>query len=153
MQTFLVVLAQYLYKHSVADSCRLFNHIPRDSFPVAMSIESYLTCAGQDWDNLADTKPRNTANVLSHWGRVTHICVGKLTNFVSDNGLLSGRRQGHYLNQCWNIVNWTLRENLQWNLIGIIEENALKMSSTKWRPFCLSLNVLNKRNMSTALCV
>ena len=46
-----------------------------------------------------------------------------------------------------------LGKNFSEILIGIIEENALKMSSTKWRPFCLSLNVLNKRNMSTALCV
>ena len=30
---------------------------------------------------------------LTHWGRVTHICVGKLTNIGSDNGLSPGRRQ------------------------------------------------------------
>ena len=30
---------------------------------------------------------------LSHWGQVTHICVGNLTIIVSDNGLLPGRRQ------------------------------------------------------------
>ena len=39
---------------------------------------------------------------LTHWGRVTHICVGNLTIIGSDNGLS--------LNQCWNIVNWTLKE-------------------------------------------
>ena len=32
-------------------------------------------------------------NVLNHWGRVTHICVGNLTVIGSDNGLSSGRRQ------------------------------------------------------------
>ena len=26
----------------------------------------------------------------------------------------------HYLNQCWHIVNWTLRNKLQWNLIEIV---------------------------------
>ena len=31
--------------------------------------------------------------VLIHWGRVTHICVGKLINIGSDNGLSPGRRQ------------------------------------------------------------
>ena len=31
--------------------------------------------------------------VLTHWGRVTHICVGNLTIIGSDNGLSSGRRQ------------------------------------------------------------
>ena len=30
---------------------------------------------------------------LTHWGRVTHICVGKLTIIGSDNGLAPGRRQ------------------------------------------------------------
>ena len=31
--------------------------------------------------------------VLTHWGRVTHICVSKLTIIGSDNGLSPGRRQ------------------------------------------------------------
>ena len=30
---------------------------------------------------------------LTHWGRVTHICIGKWTIFGSDNGLSPGRRQ------------------------------------------------------------
>ena len=30
---------------------------------------------------------------LSHWGRVTHICVSKVTIIGSDNGLSPGRRQ------------------------------------------------------------
>ena len=31
--------------------------------------------------------------LLTHWGRVTHICVGKLTIIGSDNGLSPGRHQ------------------------------------------------------------
>ena len=31
--------------------------------------------------------------LLTHWGRVTHISVGKLTIIGSDNGLSPGRRQ------------------------------------------------------------
>ena len=30
---------------------------------------------------------------LTHWGRVTHICVSRLTITGSDNGLSPGRRQ------------------------------------------------------------
>ena len=30
---------------------------------------------------------------LTHWGRATHVCVGKLTIIGSDNGLSPGRRQ------------------------------------------------------------
>ena len=33
------------------------------------------------------------ASVLTHWGRVTHICVGKQTTIDSDNGLQPERRQ------------------------------------------------------------
>ena len=36
----------------------------------------------------------------------------------------------HYLNQCWNIVNWTLENKLQWhlnpNLHIFIQENAFE---------------------------
>ena len=31
--------------------------------------------------------------VLTHWGRVTHICVSNLTITGSDNGLSPGRRK------------------------------------------------------------
>ena len=30
---------------------------------------------------------------LTHWGRVTHICVSELVTIGSDNGLSPGRRQ------------------------------------------------------------
>ena len=30
---------------------------------------------------------------LTYWGRVTHICINKLTIIGSDNGLLPGQRQ------------------------------------------------------------
>ena len=36
----------------------------------------------------------------------------------------------HYLNQCWDIVNWTLRNKLQWNLNQnpyiFIQENVIE---------------------------
>ena len=66
---------------------------------------------------------------------MTDICVGNTT-----------MAQSHYLNQCWNIVNWNLRNKRQWNCNRnsyiFIQEMHLKMSPTKWRPFCL--NVLNQ---------
>ena len=52
----------------------------------------------------------------------------------------------HYLNHCWNIVNWTLRKKLQWNLNRnwniFIQEKALenvvwKMTAILSRPQCL----------------
>ena len=35
----------------------------------------------------------DTDSTLTHWGRVTHICVSKQTIIGSDNGLSPGRRQ------------------------------------------------------------
>ena len=49
-------------------------------------------------------------STLSHWGRVTYICVGNLTIIASDNG----SSPSHYLNQCWIIVDWALRKKVQW---------------------------------------
>ena len=83
---------------------------------------------------------------LTHWGRVTHICVSKLTIIGSDNGLSPGRRRGHYLNQWWNIVNSNLRNKLQWNprqnSFIFIQKMHLKLS-VKGRLFSLGLNELN----------
>ena len=66
---------------------------------------------------------------LTHWGRVTHICVSKLIVIGSDNGLSPGWPR-HYLNQCWNIVNWTLGNKLQWNFnrnySSFIQENVFE---------------------------
>ena len=51
----------------------------------------------------------------------------------------------HYLNQCWNIDNWTIGNKLKWNLDQNLymfnEENAIEIVVRKWVPFCLSLKV------------
>ena len=81
---------------------------------------------------------------LTHWGQVTHICVGKLVVIGSDNGLSPGQCQA---------ITWTNGEIL----IGPLGINFSKISneihifsfkkmqlkmSVKWHPFCLGLNVL-----------
>ena len=44
--------------------------------------------------------------------------------------LIAGSAPSHYLNQCWNIVNWTNRNKLQWsrnrNTYIFIQENTLE---------------------------
>ena len=35
--------------------------------------------------------------------------VGNLTSIYSGNGFVAWSAPSHYLNQCWNIVNWTMR--------------------------------------------
>ena len=76
-----------------------------------------------------------------------HICVGKLIIIGSDNGVPPGRRQA---------IIWT---NAALSLIGPLETNVseilidiltfsfkklhLKVSSAKWRLFCLGLYELS----------
>ena len=84
--------------------------------------------------------------LLTHWGRVTHICVGNLTIIGSDNGLSPGRRQAITWTNVGILLIGPLGTNFSEMLIEIhifsFKIIHLKMSSGKWRPFCLSLNVL-----------
>ena len=84
---------------------------------------------------------------LTHWGRVTHICVSKLTIIGSDNGLSPGRRQAIIWANAGILSIGPLGTNLNEILIEIhpfpFKKMRLKISSAKWRPFCLGLNVLN----------
>ena len=84
---------------------------------------------------------------LSHWGRVTHICISKLTSVGSDNGLSPGRHQAIIWTNAGIMLIGPLGTNFSENLIEIhkfsFKKMHLKMSSGKWRSFCLGLNVLN----------
>ena len=84
---------------------------------------------------------------LTHWGRVTHICVSKLTIIGSDNGLSPGRRQAIIWTNAGIMLIRPLGTNFSEMLIAIVTcsfmKMRLKVSSAKWRPFCLDLNVLN----------
>ena len=88
----------------------------------------------------------NCTHVFTRWGRVTHKCICKLTITGSDNGFVVWTAPSHYLNQCWNIVNWTLENKFQWNLNHnsnlFIQENAFEnivceIASILSRPQCV----------------
>ena len=83
---------------------------------------------------------------LTDWGWVTHICVSKLTIIGSDNGLSPGRRQAIIWTNAGILLIRPLGTNFNEMLIIILifsfMKMRLKVSSAKWRPFCLSLNVL-----------
>ena len=80
---------------------------------------------------------------LTHWGRVTHICVGNLTIIGSDNGLSPGRRQAITWTNVGILLIRPLGTNFSEMLIEIhtfsFKKIHLKMASGKWRPFCLGL--------------
>ena len=92
------------------------------------------------------TNHRLHKTCLTHWGRVTHICVVKLTIIGSDNGLSPGRRQAIIWTNAGILLIGPLGTNFSEILIGIqmlsFKKMHLKMSSAKWRPFCLGLNEL-----------
>ena len=94
-------------------------------------------------------------NVLTHWGRVTHICVSKLTTIGSDNGLSPGRRQAIIWTNDGILLIRTLGTNFSEILSEILtlsfKKMRLKVSSAKCRPYCLGLNVLNIVYMASRL--
>ena len=83
---------------------------------------------------------------LTHWGRVTHICISKLTIIGSDNGLSPGRRQAIICTNAGILLIRTLGTNFSEILCEIhsfsFSKMHLKMPSAKWHPFCLGVNVL-----------
>ena len=84
---------------------------------------------------------------LTHWGRVTHICVSDLTIVGSDNGLSPGRRQAIIRTNAGILLIRPLGTNFSEILIKILifsfKKMRLKVSPAKRRRFCLGLNVLN----------
>ena len=83
---------------------------------------------------------------LTHWGRVTHICLGKLTTIGSDNGLSPERRQAIIWTNAGILLIGPLGTNFSEILIEIqtfsLKKIHLKMSSAKCCSFRLGLNVL-----------
>ena len=82
-------------------------------------------------------------NMLTQWGRVTHKCVNNLIIIGSENGLSPGRRLA---------IIWTDTRLLLIGHLILIEiytfsfkKMHLKMSSEKWRPSFLGLNMLNNK--------
>ena len=96
---------------------------------------------GDNFDGLVQNS--DISSVLTLWGQVTHICISKLTNIGSNNGLSVA---SHYLNQYFNIVNWTLRNTVQWNfnrnsyafIQDVFESVVWKMAAILSRPQCVN---------------
>ena len=85
---------------------------------------------------------------LSHWGRVTHICISKLyrPSLVQIMAFHLTGAKPLYPNQYWHIVNWTFGNKFQWNsnqntTISVQEyefENYIcEVSSILSRPQCV----------------
>ena len=84
---------------------------------------------------------------LTPWGWVTNICVGNLNiTGLTDNGLLPGQHQGIIWTNAGILLigpfGTNFSEILSKSHIFSFKKMHLKLSSGKWWPFCLGLNVL-----------
>ena len=91
-----------------------------------------------------------TLSVLTHWGRGTHICVGKLIITGSDNDLSAGRRQANILTNAGALLigplvtNFSVNQN--WNIFiqeNIFENIVCEMASILSRLPCVKQRRLN----------
>ena len=77
----------------------------------------------------------NNSSILTHWGRMTHICVSKLTIIGSDNGLSPDRRQAIIWTNAGILLIRTLGTNFSEILSEIhafsFKKMHLKVSSAK----------------------
>ena len=126
------------------------------SEPMMVSLLMHICVTRPQWVNMIQITPKRYnfdllsvylhLFALTHWGRVTHICVGKLNIIVSDSGLSPGRRQAIIWTNAGILLIGPLGTNFSEILIRTetfsCKKMHLKMASAKWRPFCLGLNVL-----------
>ena len=80
---------------------------------------------------------------------MTHICINWVDHHWFRQWLVIWPAPSHYLNQCWNIVNWTLENIFKWNLKRntyiFIQENVFenviwKMAAILSWSQCVKLN-------------
>ena len=94
---------------------------------------------------------------LIHWGRMTHICVGKIIIIGSNNGLSPGRRQAIIWTNAGILSIRPLGTNFSEILIEVhtfsFKKMHLKMSSGKCRPCCLGLNVLTSDTWNACMYI
>ena len=126
----------------------------RRRYDVATSLIGRAHTQNDSWSSQGSAMAISWAepppdHYLTHWGRVTHICISNLSIIGSDNGLSPDRRQAIIWTNAGILLIGPLGTNFSEILIGIqtfsFKKMHLKMSSAKWRPLCLGLNVLMQR--------
>ena len=123
---------------------------PRPRYNALQSLGESWACESNSLHMLPCHGPSYPTGVachtLTHWGRVTHICVAYLTDIASDNGLSPSRCQAIIWTNTGILLIGRLGTNFSEILIEIhafsFKKMHLKMSSAIRRPFCLGLNVL-----------
>ena len=85
---------------------------------LSLERSSSHPCSHPDYQNLINQKFEELyINGLTRWGRVTHICVGKLIILGSNNGLSPGWRQAIIWTNAWISLILILGNKFQCNFI------------------------------------
>ena len=70
---------------------------------------------------------------------IPHICVSESVQHWFRSWLVAYSAPSYYLNQCWVIVNWAVRNKLQWHLkfYDFHSRKCIwKCRLPEWQPFC-----------------
>ena len=133
------------------DNFKIFSNLLSRALQMKIKVNTFL---GSCWQEVTFAV-RKEAMRLTHWGRVTQICVSKQTIIGSDNGLSPGRRQAIIWTNDGILLIGPLGTNFREILIEIhtfsFKKMNLKMSSGECRPFCFGLNVLTNTTQN-AMC-
>ena len=93
--------------------------------------------------------------ILTHWGRVTHICVGNITTNGSDNGLSPDRRQAIIWTNARILSIWSLVTNFSEILTGFqifsFQKMYLQISPAKLYTLRLGPNLLKHQSSCSGL--
>ena len=85
-------------------------------------------------------------SISTHWGRVTHICVGKLHTIGSDNGMSPRRRQAIFWTNAGIVLIRPLGTNfseiLYWEIKHFHSRKCTWNCVCEMAAICLGLNVL-----------
>ena len=138
--------------HRALQGLSLGHHLLRSSFPLALQGASikggivYLMWTKFNKERDQKLHSLQSKNPREYYPIEWRMCIGKLNIIVSNNGLSPGRRQAIIGTNAGILLIGPLGTNFSDILIWIqtfsFMKMHLKMSSGKWWPFGLGLNVL-----------
>ena len=129
-----------MYNHNKAQQSKNRVHISWDilyvhsrQFKSAAMEEQWINTLCNSWNN----------SCITHWGRVTHICVDDQTITNSDDGVSLGWRQAIICNIAGISLIGPLVTNFREILIIFFQENAFEsvvfqMAAILFRPPCVN---------------
>ena len=86
--------------------------------------------------------------ILNSSPLVSHICVGESDQHWFRQWFVAYSAPSYYLNQCWVIVNWPLRNKLQWNFRQIQSFSMGHFVQGRWvKKFTVPMTQRWRRNV------